>query len=86
MAVTKQEILRDVLEMLKTRGIRLAALLGTSSDIYSIYIHDNAAGNLAQPASGTIRIVIDFDQDKLDELDERAVGSTHTVIPTPGRV
>lgn len=86
MAITRQQLIRDFHELLKTRGLRLAALggAGTSSDYYKVYSH--VSGNLAAPASGIQRIVFDLDQTKLDTLGEIATGAEAHVIPVPGRV
>ena len=85
--VTRQQLIRDFTQLLKTRGLRLAALggAGTSSDWYKVYTH--VSGNLAAPSATVYRIVIDLDNNKLTALaDERMTGAENTVIPVPGRV
>lgn len=90
MAITQQQIVRDMVQLLKTRGTRLASLVVGAqgekwSDHYKVY--SVAVGD--QPAatpSGTMRIVIDFDQTILDALGEIATGAESSVVPVPGRV
>lgn len=85
--VTRQQLIRDFTQLLKTRGLRLAALGGTgqSSDWYKVYTH--VAGNLSAPSATVLRIVIDLDNTKLTALsDERMTGAEASVIPVPGRV
>lgn len=85
--VTRQQLIRDLTQLLKTRGLRLAALGGTgaNSDWYKVYTH--VAGNLAAPSASVYRIVLDFDNTKLTALsDERMVGAENSVIPIPDRV
>lgn len=91
MAITQQQIVRDMVQLLKTRGIRLASLggvgneTGMSSDYYEVYSVAVGAQPAATP-SGTLRIVIDFDQAKLDSLGEIASGAEDHIIPKPGRI
>ena len=83
--ITRQQLIRDFTNLLKTRGLRLAAKggNGTFSDWYKVYTH--VAGNLAATAGTVYRIVMDFDKAVLDSLDERATGAEYT-IPVPDRV
>jgi hypothetical protein len=86
--ITRQQLIRDFTNLLKTRGLRLAALVTgsngvQSSDWYKVYTH--VSGNLSAPDADVYRIVMDFDKDILDTLDERATGSEYN-IPVPGRV
>ena len=85
-SITAQQLIRDFTQLLKTRGVRLAALggAGTSSDWYKVYQH--AAGNLSAPSAGTLRIVMDFSSAILDAMGEKATGAENTVIPAPDRV
>lgn len=85
--VTRQQLIRDFTQLIKTRGLRLANLGGTgqNSDWYKIYTH--VSGNLAAPSASVYRIVIDLDNTKLTALsDERMVGAETHMIPVPGRV
>lgn len=97
MATTRQQLIRDFTQHLKTRGLRIAGLGaagvppgaagvtgGTGSDHYRVYTH--VAGNLAAPASTTFRIVIDLSQAILDAMGEKATGAENSVIPIPDRV
>ena len=84
--ITRQQLIRDFTNLLKTRGLRLAALGGTgaSSDWYSVYTPSLTVA-LTAPTSDVYRIVIDMNKAKLDALDERATGSEYN-IPVPDRV
>lgn len=94
MATIRQALIRDFTQLLKTRGLRLAALgptIGTgpgasqSSDWYKVYTHVN--GTLAAPAGTVYRIVIDLDATKVTALDASAVGGdVSMVVPIPDRV
>lgn len=90
MAITQQQIVRDFVQLLKTRGTRLASLVaGAEGDKYSDHYKVYSVAVGAQPAAtpaGTLRIVIDFDQTILDALGEIATGAESAVIPVPGRV
>lgn len=85
MATTRQQLIRDITQLFKTRGLRLA-MLGSSggSDHLNIYTH--VSGNLAAPAGTTFRIVVDMSQTLLDAMGEKAVGAENSVIPVPDRV
>lgn len=86
MAITRQQLIRDFTQLIKTRGVHQAALGGTktNSDWYKVYTH--VAGNLAAPAGTVLRLVIDFDQATLDAMGEKATGAENTVIPAVDRV
>lgn len=87
MSTIRQALVRDFTQLLKTRGLRLAALGGTgaSSDWYKVYNH--VAGTLAAPAGTVQRIVIDIDDAKLVALGEKGVGGDmSSVVPQPDRV
>ncbi len=87
--ITRQMLIRDFTQLLKTRGLRLAALGGTaksSSDWLRVYTQATGT-TLADPTASVFRIVIDMDKAVVDALDERAIGSdAGGVIPVPDRV
>lgn len=88
---TNQNLIRDLAELLKTRGLRLAAHKQefdstlTNSDYFLVYTQVTGGSALAAPAAGTQRIVIDMKTTKLVDLDEKGFGSIHPHVPDPTR-
>ena len=88
---TNQNLIRDVGELLKARGLRLAAhkqefdATLTNSDYFLVFTQVTGGAALSAPAAGTQRIVIDFKTTKLTEMDEKGFGSIHPHIPSPSR-
>ncbi len=84
LVATRQNLIRDLIELLKTRGLRKAAHSGNpSSDEFECYTH--VTGNLAAPAATVYRIVLDFSTATLTTQEETAFGSHHPHVPSESR-
>jgi hypothetical protein len=91
LVASNQNLIRDIAELLKTRGLRHAAHKSafdstlTNSDYFVVYTHVTGGDALSAPSAGTQRIVIEFDTTQLTTMDEKAFGSIHPHVPATDR-
>jgi hypothetical protein len=91
LVATNQNLIRDIAELLKTRGLRLAAhevnntATAVNSDYFVVYTHVTGGDALSAPSAGTQRIVIEFNTAALTTMDEKAFGSIHPHVPSTTR-
>ena len=89
--VTRNVLIREITELLKTRGYRMAAnpsSVGTASsyvsDSFRVYTH--VSGNLSAPAGTIYRIVIDLVLATLTTQDEKVHAAQQNLIPSTTRI
>lgn len=91
LVASNQNLIRDVAELLKTRGFRHAVHKSAfdatlpNSDFFVVYTQITGGAALTAPAAGIQRIILDFKTSVLTTLDEKGFGSIHPHVPSTTR-
>jgi hypothetical protein len=81
---TYQNLLRDIMELFKTRGLRHAAHAGNAASDEFV-IGRVAAGGTVPNVSNKTYIYIEIDDAQITLMDEKAFGSHHPHVPDSTR-
>lgn len=84
MTPTNQNLIRDLVELLKARGLRHAAHAGNAAS--DEFVLGSAAGGATLPNNaGKIYFYLELDSTVLATLDEKGWGSLHPHVPSSTR-